>query len=180
MSRILVAGVGNIFLSDDAFGVEVARRLLQSAVPEGVEVRDFGIAGVHLAYQLLDGYDALVIVDAVPFGGTPGDLCVMEPELDEEGDVEVDAHGMQPDAVLRSLQALGGRVDRVLVVGCQPKSLDEGMELTPPVAASVDRAVGVVQELLFELSEGRARSDAAPDSEAGRAGRVGSGRGLPR
>jgi hydrogenase maturation protease len=179
VSRILVAGVGNIFLSDDAFGVEVARRLLMSPTPEGVEVRDFGIAGVHLAYQLLDGYDALVIVDALPFGGTPGDLCVMEPELDEEGDVEVDAHGMQPDAVLRTLQALGGRVERVLVVGCQPRSVDEGMGLSPPVAASVDRAAAVVRELLVDLTEG-GRDDAAPDSEAGRAGRVGSRLGLQR
>jgi hydrogenase maturation protease len=176
VSRILVAGVGNIFLSDDAFGVEVARRLLPLRLPEGVEVRDFGIAGVHLAYQLLDGYDALVLIDALSFGATPGDLCVMEPELDDEGDVVVDAHGMQPDAVLRTLEALGGRVERVLVVGCQPWSVEEGMELSPPVAASVDRAVGVVLELLVELAGGGSR--AAPDTEAGRPGRVGSGIGL--
>lgn len=172
MSRILVAGVGNIFLSDDAFGVEVARRLLPLARPEGVEVKDFGIAGVHLAYQLLDGYDALVLVDAVPFGARPGDLCVMQPELDDEGDVAVDAHGMQPDAVLRTLEALGGRVDRVFVVGCQPCSLEEGMELSPPVAASVDLAVETVLELLVELTGGGSR--AAPHIEVGRDRRVGS------
>jgi hydrogenase maturation protease len=176
-SRVLVAGMGNIFLSDDAFGVEVVRRLLPLPLPQGVEVRDFGIAGVHLAYQLLDGgYDALVLVDALPFGGSPGDLCVMEPELDDEGEVAVDAHGMQPDAVLRTLEAMGGRVGRVLVVGCQPSSVEEGMELSPPVAASVDRAVDVVRELLDELTGGGSR--AAPDTETGRPRRVGSGIGL--
>jgi hydrogenase maturation protease len=176
VSRVLVAGVGNIFLSDDAFGVEVARRLTPLPLPEGVEVKDVGIAGVHLAYQLLDGYDALVLVDALPFGATPGDLCVMEPELDEEGDVAVDAHGMQPDAVLRTLEALGGRVGRVLVVGCQPQSVEEGMELSPPVAASVDRAVEVVLDLLVELTGGGSR--AATHTETGHPGRVGSGLGL--
>ena len=177
MSRVLVAGVGNIFLSDDAFGVEVARRLADSPLPSGVEVGDFGIAGVHLAYQLLEGYDAAVIVDTAPFGGRPGDLCVMEPDRNRgEGEVAVDAHGMQPDAVLRTVEALGGRVGRVLVVGCQPACVDEGMEMSPPVAAAVDRAVDLVAKVLTSLTGG----EDAPDLDVRSAGRAGGRAGLQR
>src|ERR1700687_6162065 len=122
MSRkVLVAGVGNIFLSDDGFGVEVARRLSSVALPEGVKVVDFGIRGIHLAYELLDGYETAILVDAARRGGQPGTLYVIEPPLDpgnEQSAALLNAHGMQPDAVLGLLGVLGGHVQHVIVVGC--------------------------------------------------------------
>jgi hydrogenase maturation protease len=152
-----VAGIGNIFLGDDGFGVEVANRLSTGPVPPGVQVADYGIRGVHLAYELLEGYDALVLVDAVPMEEPPGTLALIEPDLDApDGAVDgegptMDAHSMNPAVVLGMLSGLGGRVDRVVVVGCQPANLDEGIGLSPPVAAAVDRAVEVVGEVLLEL-----------------------------
>ncbi|HET9078073.1 MAG TPA: hydrogenase maturation protease [Acidimicrobiales bacterium] len=152
MTRILVAGVGNIFLGDDGFGPEVAARIDPASLPAGVDVGDFGIAGVHLAYQLLEGYDAAVLIDALPHGGEPGQLCVFEPAPDPDvGDGPLDAHGMQPDAVLALLDVLGGGVERALVVGCQPESLEEGIGLSPRVAASVDPAVTLVGRLVVDL-----------------------------
>ena len=119
MNRVLVAGIGNVFLGDDAFGVEVARRMAAGEVPDGVDVADFGIAGMHLAYQLTDGYQAAVLIDAAPRGGRPGDLYVIEPEPDPAGEGEggLDAHGMHPEAVLRMVEILGGGPERVVVVG---------------------------------------------------------------
>ena len=113
---VLVAGVGNIFLRDDGFGVEVASRLATRPMPEGVRVVDFGIRGLHLAYELLDGYDALVLVDAMPMGEPPGTVAVVEPDIDVTGSdvVAVDAHGMDPATVLATLSGLGGSVGRVL------------------------------------------------------------------
>jgi hydrogenase maturation protease len=155
--KTLVAGIGNIFLGDDGFGVEVANRLSAAPPRPGVLVADYGIRGVHLAYELLDGYDALVIVDAVPMGEPPGTVAVIEPDLDAlEGALEdvgptMDAHSMNPAVVLGMLSGLGGRVDRVVIVGCQPANLDEGIGLSPPVAAAVDWAVEAVGEVLLEL-----------------------------
>jgi hydrogenase maturation protease len=153
---VLVAGIGNIFQSDDAFGVEVARRVRQRKLPDGVRVEDYGIRGVHLAYELLDGYDALVIVDALPMGEPPGTLIVMEPELDAPatGDQPVmDAHAMSPDVVLGTLARLGGHVERTYVLGCQPATLEEGMMLSPPVAAAIDGAVEMCIQLVAEILE---------------------------
>jgi hydrogenase maturation protease len=151
---VLVAGVGNIFLSDDGFGVEVARRLTAVDLGPDVKVADFGIRGVHLAYELLDGYDFVILVDASPRGGEPGTLYVIEPEEPEAiGPDEVpplDAHGMDPGAVLALLGVLGGKVDRLLVVGCEPAVADEGMGLSPAVEAAVDPAVALVQDLINE------------------------------
>src|ERR1700738_4722959 len=142
MSRkVLVAGVGNIFLSDDGFGVEVARRLSSAALPEGVKVVDFGIRGVHLAYELLDGYDTAILVDAAPRGGQPGTVYVIEPRVDPAGDESaalLNAHGMQPDAVLGLLGVLGGRVEHVFVVGCEPSTVAEGIGLSEPVERGVE------------------------------------------
>ncbi len=160
--KVLAAGIGNIFLGDDGFGVEVANRLAGVEVPEGVLVADYGIRGVHLAYELLDGYDALVLIDAVPMGEPPGTLAVIEPEREpagaagdgeagDEPEPAMDAHSMNPTVVLGMLGALGGQVDRVLVVGCQPSVIEEGIGLSAPVAAAVDRAVEVVLEALAEL-----------------------------
>jgi hydrogenase maturation protease len=153
---VLVAGIGNIFLSDDGFGIEVANRLAAGPLPAGVRVADFGIRGVHLAYELLDGYDGLVLIDAMPMGESPGTVAVIEPDADgdlapnEEAPV-VDAHNMSPEVVLATLARLGGSVPRVYVVGCQPASLDEHMGLSPPVAAAVDSAVELCRNLIDEI-----------------------------
>jgi hydrogenase maturation protease len=151
---VLVAGVGNIFLGDDGFGVEVARRLAAADLGPDVKVADFGIRGVHLAYELLDGYDLVILIDAAPRGDPPGTLYVIEPEEPEAPDPDevppLDAHGMDPGAVLSLLGVLGGHVDRLLVVGCEPAVVDEGMTLSPAVEAAVDPAVSLVQDLINE------------------------------
>jgi len=150
--RVLVAGVGNIFLGDDGFGPEVARRLAGAGLPDWVEVADVGIRGVHLAYQLLDGYDLVVMVDATPRGGPPGSVYVIEPTVDADPDAAmVDAHDMGPGAVLALLEALGGTPGRVLVVGCEPAEVGERIGLSAPVAAAVGRAAEVVRELVMEV-----------------------------
>jgi hydrogenase maturation protease len=158
--RVLVAGIGNIFQSDDAFGVEVATLLAARTLPGGARVEDFGIRGVHLAYELLEGYDGLVIIDAVPMGESPGTLAVIEPDSDTGGTdgaaVEVpvvDAHTMSPDVVLATLRRLGGSVERILIVGCQPADLHEGMGLTPAVAAAVEDAAHLCLHLVSEMVE---------------------------
>ena len=160
MRRVLIAGIGNIFQSDDAFGVEVATLLATLTLPPGTRVEDFGIRGVHLAYELLEGYDGLVIIDAVPMGEPPGTLAVIEPELDAGGAGEtavevpvVDAHTMNPDVVLATLRHLGGSVERILIVGCQPADLRDGMGLTPAVAAAVEDAAQLCFQLVSEMVE---------------------------
>lgn len=143
--RVLAAGVGNVFLGDDGFGVEVVREIGADR-PPGVDVADYGIKGVHLAYELLDGrYDSLVMIDAAPVGGQPGTLAVLDVDPDDPGGAglsapAVDGHSMHPLAVLQVLQALGGRIGRVLVVGCQPAEVAERMGLSAPVRAAVPAA----------------------------------------
>jgi hydrogenase maturation protease len=159
--RILVAGIGNIFLGDDAFGVEVAWRMSRRAMPENVRVADFGIRGMDLAYALLDGYDAAILVDAAARGGDPGTLYVIEPESDDAGDgpdvALVDAHGMDPMRVLDMARALGGRPKRVLVVGCEPATLGDettgAMGLSAPVEAAVGGAIAMVESLVSRITE---------------------------
>jgi hydrogenase maturation protease len=146
-----VAGIGNVFLTDDAFGSEAARRLLAEPRPEGVSVVDYGIRGMHLAFDLVEGYDALVILDAMPRGGAPGDVTVLEVGEEDLGDGEFDAHGMNPTSVLASLGTLGGRLPRTFVVGCEPGDVGEGIGMTPAVAGAVDRALAAVRELITEL-----------------------------
>jgi hydrogenase maturation protease len=165
--RVLVAGIGNIFLSDDGFGVEVAQRLLTRPVPEGVHVEDFGIRGVHLAYELLDGYETLVLVDAVPMGEAPGTVALLEPELSELeiGDdpaPTLEAHSMSPGVVFDMLAGLGGKVDRILIVGCEPATVEEGIGLSDVVAASVDRAIAAVDDVLAELCPSASPNGASP------------------
>jgi hydrogenase maturation protease len=157
-SRILIAGIGNIFQGDDAFGVEVARRLAQRPLPEGVRAVDYGLRGLDLAYTLLDAQDDLtILVDAAPRGGRPGDLYVIEPDLTQEIDAQpalVDAHGMNPVNVLRMAHSMGGRLNRVLVVGCEPLTLgpEEGtMGLSAPVEGAVDEAVRLIESLAAEI-----------------------------
>ena len=180
MNRVLVAGVGNVFLSDDGFGVEVARRLAGGPLPAGVEVAEVGIRGMHLAYRLLDGYRALVLVDTVRHGDPPGTLHLLEHDLDAPAeDAAFDAHGMDPDAVLGMLDQLANGVgverpvERVLVVGCEPHSLDEGIGLSEPVAAVVDRAAQTVVDLVADLLGDGGRNDQT--AAGGRAGRGGGG-----
>jgi len=164
--RILVAGIGNIFLGDDAFGVEVAKRLAARDVPNGVRVTDFGIRSFDLAYALQDGYETTILVDACPRGNAPGTIYVIEPDLNtldattEEAaaDETLDAHSMNPVSVLRMAKAMrGGMMKRILLVGCEPATLggDEGhMGLSGPVETAVDEAVVLVESLVKRLLTG--------------------------
>jgi hydrogenase maturation protease len=158
--RILVAGIGNVFLGDDAFGVEVVRRLAMRAAPEGVCVADFGIRGLDLAYALLDDWEAVILVDAVPRGQPPGTLYVLEPEAapaDDDVQAEanlVEAHGMNPMKVLRLARSMGARPQRMLLVGCEPAPLDAedmSMEISEPVRAVIDDAVKLVESLIVRV-----------------------------
>ncbi|HLH68946.1 MAG TPA: hydrogenase maturation protease [Candidatus Dormibacteraeota bacterium] len=155
--KVLIAGIGNVFLGDDGFGVEVVRRLSERALPAWAEVVDFGIRGYDLAYALLEGYECAVLVDAVRRGGPPGTLFKLE--LDPEalpGLVSPDGHAMSPDQVLGLVRELDGRPPRLFLVGCEPASLggEEGaMGLSAPVAAAVDGALTMIERLLKELAE---------------------------
>ena len=154
--RILVAGVGNVFLRDDAFGVEVARLLAERPQPAGVQVRDYGIRGVHLVYELLDGYDLFVLVDAAPHGQEPGTVSVLEVDVPgTEGQPVIDAHSLTPDAIFGLLSSLGGHPGRSLLVACEPADIDAGMGLTEPVRAALPHAVKAVEEILAEACAGR-------------------------
>ncbi|GIG56281.1 peptidase M52 [Longispora fulva] len=164
-ARVLVAGLGNIFLGDDGFGVEVARRLTaEGDLPAGAEVGDFGIRGVHLAYELLSGYDTAILVDATSRGEPPGTVYALDlsaelagPPAGSAPQVLLDAHGMQPDAVLALLHRMGADIGRVLLVGCEPEDLGDGIGLSPPVAAAVDEAVLLVRALAAEAAEDHTR-----------------------
>jgi hydrogenase maturation protease len=146
---ILVAGVGNVLLGDDGFGVEVARRLSAESLPPDVEVTDFGIGGLHLAFRLLDPLRLLVIADLAPAGGAPGSLVVLEPELEglEPGGAG-EAHGMHVGAVLAAARAMGATLPPIRIVGCEPLDVGEGIGLSPPVAAAVGPAAALVRALV--------------------------------
>ena len=152
--RILVAGIGNIFLGDDGFGVAVVHRLARRRLRAGVDVRDFGIRGMDLAYALQDGYDAVVLVDAAPRGEAPGTLSVIELDGADDEEVLLDTHGMDPLRVLALARALGG-APRVLLVACEPETVVRGEhdgelvgELSAPVQHAVDAAVELVCSLI--------------------------------
>jgi hydrogenase maturation protease len=145
---VLVAGIGNIFFSDDGFGVEVARHLTRESLPAGVVAADFGIRGLHLACEMLDGYDEVIFIDAHPHGAAPGDLVVIRPETSATDGQLADAHAMTPDAVLGLLQSLGGRAPDVRIVGCEPATIEPGIGLSADVEAAVERAVEVVIDLV--------------------------------
>src|ERR1700739_4352493 len=159
-ARILVAGIGNIFLGDDGFGSEVVRNAEIAQDDPGVRVIDYGISGMHLAYDLLEEWDTLVLVDAVPSRGSPGRLHVFhaDHQADTKPDTEsgsappaVDAHSMDPSAVFASLRALGGSPPYTVVVGCEAGSVEEGIGLTEPVAKPVPRAARAVEEIVAAL-----------------------------
>jgi hydrogenase maturation protease len=162
--KILIAGIGNIFLADDAFGVEVAARLAKQAFPAGVRVADFGIRGFDLAYALMEGYETTILVDAYPGDGqgAPGTIFVVEPDLKELNPAApqqgfIEPHAMNPVNVLRMATNMGGQLKRVLLVGCVPATLgpEEGqMGLSESVTAAVDEAVRLVQLLVTRILAG--------------------------
>lgn len=160
--RILVAGIGNIFLGDDAFGCAVARELSRRSWPENVRVVDFGIRGFDLVYALLDGYELTILVDATPRGEAPGTLFTIEPDLSELDALDIEAmpetHGMNPLKVLKMVKAMGGDFNQVLLVGCEPATFgpDEGlMGLSAEVQAAVPEAVRIVETLIKNTEEKR-------------------------
>ncbi len=173
--KILIAGIGNIFLGDDGFGVEVAQRLAQRQYPTGMQVIDFGIRGMDLAYTLLDDeYDMLILVDAVPRGRPPGTLSLIEPKEAnggpeqglEAGRIALDAHSMDPVKVLAFARALGARPIRTLLVGCEPATPpgvagydDMQMGLSAPVQTAVDEAVKMIDALVGQLVSGDDRAE---------------------
>ncbi len=156
--RILIAGIGNVFLGDDGFGVEVVRRLAQHPLPDGVQVTDFGIRGFDLALALLHGYDTVILVDAIRRGGPPGSVYVLEPDLDSPANVDsqdllVEAHALDPMKVFGLVKAMGGRLPHLRLVGCEPTTTaeDHAMKLSDVVQASADQAVEVIASLLAEM-----------------------------
>lgn len=157
MRSVLVAGVGNAWLRDDGFGGAVARRLAERRLPEGCSVMDAGTGGLDLAYEVMRGYDALVMIDVSRQGGEPGTLYVMEPDEDsvpaalEDGDA-INPHGMDPQTVLRFVKSAGAWPGRVVVIACEPGDVESmGWGLSDEVRAAVDRAVDLVVETITEL-----------------------------
>jgi hydrogenase maturation protease len=160
--RILVAGIGNVFLGDDAFGVEVVRELTRSELPEGVNAVDFGIRGYDLAYAIMDGYAATILVDTTARGNPPGTLYLIEPDQGElaklEGEVP-DGHSLGPVQVLGLVRSLGGEIAGLYLVGCEPAVLeteDGQIGLSEPVQAAVSQAVDMIRTLVKDL-RGRTR-----------------------
>jgi hydrogenase maturation protease len=153
--QILVAGVGNIFLGDDGFGVEVVKRLALESVPEGVRITDFGIKGIHLAFELLDKkYETIILVDAAPRGGEPGSVYLIEPDLSEISQNSTqDAHTMNPQTVLDTVRSLGEIPGKVYIVGCEPACTEEGMGLSRPVDQAVEQAVRLILEIVWRNAE---------------------------
>jgi hydrogenase maturation protease len=161
--RVLIAGIGNVFLGDDGFGVEVVKWLAGRELPEGVDVVDFGIRGLDLAYALMDPYEDVIFVDALPRGEAPGTVYLIEPELEDEGEAAIDTHGMDPVKVIRFARALGAEIPSTLVVGCEPELVpgrrgfetraydDLLMELSEPVTAAVEEAAKLIESLLQEM-----------------------------
>src|SRR5580658_8362380 len=147
-ARILIAGIGNIFLGDDAFGVEVARRLAARPMPSEVRVVDFGIRGIDLAYALLEDYERVILVDAVQRGGKPGALYVIEPCLENAGAMQT--HEMAPSKALAAARAMGAALANVVIVGCEPESFgsedEPQMGLSKAVEAAVEEAVALIED----------------------------------
>jgi len=155
--RVMVAGVGNMFMKDDGFGGAVIKKILDKKFPEGVEVKDFGTGGLKLAYDLMKGYDGLILLDASARGEPPGTLYVIEPnESDINPDLEqggpIDPHGADPATVLRFVKSIGSWPAKVLIVACEPETVDDfEIGLSEPVSASIDKAVEMVDDLIKEI-----------------------------
>lgn len=165
-ARILIAGVGNIFLGDDAFGVEVVRELTARPLPPELRVIDFGIRGLDLTYALLDGYEAVILVDAVPRGQAPGTVYLIEPAAADpaicadvtRNDLLIETHGMHPAKVLRLVMGMGGNLCRVWIVGCEPTPFDPEQDMdismSPAVRAAIPEAIQLIESLVEKcLSE---------------------------
>lgn len=179
--RLLIAGVGNMFLGDDAFGVEVAQRMAQRPLLSDVRVIDFGIRGLELAYSLLDdGYEMVILVDAVRRGGDPGTLYVIEPEISESTDqyapkrhdpvaLALDAHHIDPVNVLELVSAMGGALERILLVGCEPTpaaSYEEmAVGLSAPVRGAVEEAVALIEAQVRQMLSETSRANCNPEKE---------------
>ena len=156
--NILIACIGNIFLGDDAFGVEVARALSTRSLPTNAKLVDFGIRGWDLTYALMEDHDAVILVDAVPRGEAPGTLYLIEPDANDAGssrqDIQLDAHNLDPAKVLRLAASLGGRQNRILLVGCEPTPMDSeqdmAMGLSDAVGAAIPQALNMIESLLNE------------------------------
>jgi len=156
--KILIACIGNMFLGDDGFGVEVALQLFRRPLPPGVILKDFGIRGFDLAYALLNPYDLVILVDACPRGGQPGSVYLIEPDpVENPVEARLEAHGMNPMNVLRMVKSMGGAPNKILIVGCEPADfgpVDEGkLGLSEPVAAAVDEAVNMIETLVSKTLE---------------------------
>ena len=174
--RILIAGIGNVFLGDEGFGDEVVKRLAERELPEGVDVVDFGIRGLDLAYALMDPYEAVIFVDALPRGEAPGTVYLIEPEVEDEGEAAIDTHGMDPVKVIRFARALGAEIPRTLVVGCEPELVpgrrgfqtraydDMLMELSEPVRAAVEEAAKLIESLVEEMYAETTNNYLKPDA----------------
>jgi hydrogenase maturation protease len=170
LRSILIAGVGNAWLRDDGFGGEVARRLSERGLPEGVAVMDAGTGGLDLAYEVMRGYDALLILDVSKQGGEPGTLYVMEPEEEsvpggiEDGDA-INPHGMDPQTVLRFVKSVGAWPGKVVVIACEPAEVQEmGWGLSDAVSGAVERAVGLVLDTIEEMrAAGAGAADATSE-----------------
>jgi hydrogenase maturation protease len=170
--NVLVAGIGNLFLGDDGFGPEVVRRMAAAGPPPaGVTVADYGIRGMHLAYDLLAGYDLLILVDALPGEGRPGEVAVLSVGPGDLPPGEFDAHGMNPAAVLGGLSRLGGTLPPTYVVGCRAQTVTEGIGLTPAVAGAVPQAIAEIHALLTRSRTPAALPDDAPGAPSVRNGR---------
>jgi hydrogenase maturation protease len=150
---ILIAGIGNIFLGDDGFGVAVAKRLMSEPLPEPARVVDFGIRSFDLAFALLDAYEVTIFVDAVARGAEPGTLFLIEPDLTELDAAAIDSHSMNLMKALSLAKTMGGQFKRILLIGCEPLTLesDAEMELSQPVAAAIDQAVAMILSLVNEI-----------------------------
>lgn len=163
---ILVAGIGNVFLGDDGFGVATVQRLAARPQPEGVRIEDFGIRGLDLVYALLEPFDAIIFVDTASRRREPGALYLIEPDVDETAPATLDAHGMDPVKVLALARALGAPATRTFLVGCEPgfmppaDSEDVVMELTAPVLAAVDGAVTLVESLVAQIRAAQSTTEA--------------------
>jgi hydrogenase maturation protease len=162
-TNILVGGIGNAWLKDDGFGGEVAKRLNEQELPAGVAVFDFGTGGLDLAYEMMRGYDGLVLVDISAQGGEPGTLYVMEPDEEsvttgiEEGAL-IDPHGMDPQTALRFVKTISGWPGHVVVIACEPAQMEEmGFGLSDEVAAAVDRAVTLVLDTIADMKVSASR-----------------------
>ena len=184
-ARVLVAGIGNMLLGDDGFGVEVARRLSSMALPDDIEVMDAGIRGLHLAYRIADGCELLIAVDAVRRGGTPGTVYLIAPEIAEEdgaataaaggggsgggfhGSAAPDAHGMDLESVFAVVRSLGASIPHVLLVGCEPASVEERVGLSAAVARAVEPAMARILDMARLLVEGDADEVGNQFMEAG-------------